>query len=679
MTLNFARVVKLFSSESTASSVAKQYALMTIDEESNPGSFMFCESNTWQLLSILSNKSNSELNRYAAVRQWVSQVPEDITLLEKIHEKNLMDEELEEELNFIVRKNRILRSPAAAAASDERPSKMRKMNMTDLDDEATCEKKYKALRRGELMEDMDNRPLAYMCNEYVKYNRYALDTESKEGVILKERLTWRDCVKHMAKDGSLGRYQRALYSALAGNAANLYQTECQTWEDVIWAYLNERVENLIDTGSTNQSSAMLDEKTKALALEKDDVMDADDPRILFHRIQSAILSNSTHQLLQRLHDGFVLNKWSSELHIGEPYRAQALRFVSTWILFEREYCGLKDSLMTTALLTAYTELNAQPASFRPVVIASYAAKLAPNDQIHVFSDFLENFDGDRAECIVINKLGKEYNLDMAKILKNTNHNLLTKALQTTKPSLYNNQFLIAPPPPPSRPLAAAASGDCNYDLFFRALHWLLIDDDLALSSIQSANAIIRYFFGYRRIYLVKQLFDMIPPSTYDRLLLEYKKGRAQTKAIDEFDLHRKVMLIFTKYKEWEVLIQSKPVDSGSFDDYRSIIEWRDEAEKQTIAMENNILAVLEGAWLKEEPKNENISTVMYTRQFYIPEILIRYHNLLYLSKDLIEKNKAKCNNLIHYVTVEHRDLFDDITSSNRWEDVVQEFCKSLPQ
>lgn len=26
------------------------------------------------------------------------------------------------------------------------------------------------------------------------------DTESKEGVILKERLTWRDCVKHMAKD-----------------------------------------------------------------------------------------------------------------------------------------------------------------------------------------------------------------------------------------------------------------------------------------------------------------------------------------------------------------------------------------------------------------------------------------------------------------------------------------------
>lgn len=347
----------------------------------------------------------------------------------------------------------------------------------------------------------------------------------------------------------MGRYQRALYSALAGNAANLYETECQTWEDVIWAYSNERVENLMDKGDTNGHSAMLDEKTKALALDKDDVMDADDPRILFHHIQSAILSNTTQQLLQHLHDGLVLDKWSSELHIGEQYRAQALRFVSTWILFEREYSGLKESQITTALLTAYAELNAQSASFRPTVIASYAAKLSPNDQIQVFSDFLENFDGDREECIVINKLGKEYNLDMAKILKNTNNNLLTKALQSTKPFI-SDQFLIAPPPV-----------DCNYDLFFRALHWLLIDDDLAISSIQSANATIRYFYGYRRIYLVKQLFDMIPRSTYDRLLLEYRRSGAQTKAIEEFYLHQNVMLIFTKYREWEELIQSKPVDT----------------------------------------------------------------------------------------------------------------------
>lgn len=79
-----------------------------------------------------------------------------------------MDEELEEELNFIVRKNRILRSQP-----EERPSKSRKKN-TDLDNEAACEKKYKAIRRGELTEDMDNKPLAYLCNEYVKYNRYAL-------------------------------------------------------------------------------------------------------------------------------------------------------------------------------------------------------------------------------------------------------------------------------------------------------------------------------------------------------------------------------------------------------------------------------------------------------------------------------------------------------------------------
>lgn len=93
------------------------------------------------------------------------------------------------------------------------------------------------------------------------------------------------------------------------------------------------------------------------------------------------------------------------------------------------------------------------------------------------------------------------------------------------------------------------------------MHWLSIDDNLALTAVQSANTIIRFFCTHRKIYLVKKMFDLIPQSIYDRLMLEYDMGGEQAKTIDEFDLHRKVMLIFTKYKDWESLINAKPKDS----------------------------------------------------------------------------------------------------------------------
>lgn len=114
-------------------------------------------------------------------------MPEDKTLLKKIHERKLIDEELEEDLNFIVRRNRMLQyhpppttTITTTTTTNERPSKKRRKNIVvNVDDEATCEKKYKVLRRGELIEDMDNKPLTYLCNEYAKYSRFALGLGKK--------------------------------------------------------------------------------------------------------------------------------------------------------------------------------------------------------------------------------------------------------------------------------------------------------------------------------------------------------------------------------------------------------------------------------------------------------------------------------------------------------------------
>lgn len=43
--------------------------------------------------------------------------------------------------------------------------------------------------------------------------------------------------------------------------------------------------------------------------------------------------------------------------------------------------------------------------------------------------------------------------------------------------------------------------------------------------------------------------------------------------------------------------------SGSLEDLRSIYAWRDEVEKQTLKMEDRILDVLEGNWLRGKIRN----------------------------------------------------------------------------
>lgn len=196
----------------------------------------------------------------------------------------------------------------------------------------------------------------------------------------------------MSNDDNLGEYGKALFHTLCGDITYLCESMGKTWEDIIWTYLNGKVEQALDNNTTRHINNIVlnDKDIIELALEKDDIMDRDDPRILFHQIQIAILSNTVPNLMRRLYQGFVNNVWDSKLSVSKTHYAQVLRFVSTLILFGREYLHWAEDPQSTAILASYAELNAQPSNFRPVVIASYAAKLAPKDQIRVFSEFLES-------------------------------------------------------------------------------------------------------------------------------------------------------------------------------------------------------------------------------------------------------------------------------------------------
>jgi hypothetical protein len=194
-----------------------------------------------------------------------------------------------------------------------------------------------------------------------------------------------------------GKYKRAVFATLAGESKELYTTTCDTWEDVIWAYLNELVEDQMDhVDIVNSSNTILLNDTKQIASQKDLIMDKHDPRILFHHVQLAILSNSAQDTIRKIYQVY-LNIESKDTE-NPPFffsdnqddRAQLLRFLSTFILYGQQYLGWKENMYSAGFLSAYAELNAQPSTLRPFVIASYAAKQSPQYHIQTYSNFLQS-------------------------------------------------------------------------------------------------------------------------------------------------------------------------------------------------------------------------------------------------------------------------------------------------
>lgn len=58
------------------------------------------------------------------------------------------------------------------------------------------------------------------------------------------RNLWEMSCRQIARDNTLDVYERATYAALCGDMENTLPA-CTTWEDVVWAYYNASVENLL--------------------------------------------------------------------------------------------------------------------------------------------------------------------------------------------------------------------------------------------------------------------------------------------------------------------------------------------------------------------------------------------------------------------------------------------------
>ncbi|KAI8053652.1 uncharacterized protein B0P05DRAFT_479671 [Gilbertella persicaria] len=345
---------------------------------------------------------------------------------------------------------------------------------------------------------------------------------------------------------------------------------CNTWEDVIWVYLNARIEALMDK---NESvNLVLSEEIVNSALSKDHIMERDDPRVLFHHIQMSLLSKNPQDIVKKIYHAYHHKQIKSHhpsLYISEnlEIRTQLLRFISTFVLYGHEYLGWKETMYSAAFLLDYAKLNTEPTTLRPVVIATYASKQSPQYQIQMYSHFLQGFDGDDQECAILLQLGKEFDLDMHDILQYTHTHLFKKAIeQVMNPQKEKIDFKIQ---------GEITESDT---MFFRSVQWLTLDQSMCIEAFEAANLTIRYFLGVCKIYLAQHVFDLFSDTLIERMSVASQNKMRALKILTEFNSHKKLVSLFTDFELWKQLLQCEPQDNGSVDDLLEINKWRDQVE-----------------------------------------------------------------------------------------------------
>ncbi|KAI8645373.1 107-domain-containing protein [Parasitella parasitica] len=566
------------------------------------------------------------------LKQWVSQISIDQSLIDRINELNDVDEEITNLFNHvgIVHNKENL----------EPPRKKRSVTTKEQDGEDLYKKHFEKLRSNNLTPIKTSNQdvlIDYMVNGFMQYQKMALMDQGSE-IVGRERSAWKKAVVHEIKQKSAGKHRKALFNVLAGKSRDLYNTTtCNTWEDVVWAYLNEKIEAMLDAPhSTLNEDSILPDDIAIIALSKDVIMDKDDPRILFHHVLTAILSNQPQKIIRDIYLAYSNGERQSQLEpsiyiSNQPdERAEVLRFLSTFILYSREHCGWQENLYSTQFLSAYSSVNADPGVMRPVVIAAYAAKQPPDQQIEIYSTFLQNFDGDDEECAILLQLGKEYGLNMPDILQFTYTHLFKKAISLT-PTKVSTEV------PDKLNLLLEEKTTADDAMFLRAAKWLTFDESMCVQAFQAANMIIRYLLGIYKIYLIQEIFGLFTDSMVEGMAAKAEQHADSQAIFTEFELHRCIVDSLVEYDCWEKLIQKAPADDGSLDSILEVYKWQDQVQKESTELSNQMFRVLHEDWLSQESTETAQVSKAALRQIYIPELLIRYHHVLYSTINIMPR------------------------------------------
>ncbi|KAL5501221.1 NUP84 [Sanghuangporus vaninii] len=532
------------------------------------------------------------------------------------------------------------------------------------------------------------------------------DTEFAEGWSgNKRRKLWKQTCTRAALNPLLSEPDRALHAALAPSAATsvVLKSVCRSWHDHLWAQVSvvcegrtsdalhrigegyweggiEAIERIAAEEASAATFTPAREQQEKRAEEREErewereavaaleslthvgVAEGPPSTDPFHVSQLHIILNRTDKLL----DEFAVGLQSGEFNPTQPNFPSLTRFFAHLCLFLRLIDMPIPADATQIILEVYLQVLERAGQREH--IALYASALGDN-AVERYALFLTSLDlsvdiDERRQALL---RAQRNTLDMIRVAQVTAEKTLEKAfemlprMKVTLPPVVTNDTL----------------SDTEWFLI-RSIEWTTFYEQTYPDALEQANAIIRYFLGCGRIHGARTLLRMLP-SQLKLLPAEGARSRSQSTEYMHYLQFFGIWELFDSVAEAQTVERSLTTKGAKE-------KWLDAYSKLLDDIRERIIELLTTEWLvneeevaRSQTRDQRKLVMVRIRRIYIPEFVVRLHDLLVGSGDRIPRNLKHAFSLANIVADSRYGLYEDFISDGlqRMEDYLRSIRQAI--
>ncbi|EDO17839.1 hypothetical protein Kpol_1043p29 [Vanderwaltozyma polyspora DSM 70294] len=444
--------------------------------------------------------------------------------------------------------------------------------------------------------------------------------EVQQGV--KKHSLWRRAVYSLSQNDKLDKYERAIYSYLAGDIPNDEVLQTLNWDSELLVYLNQilkiEVENyLLQNGKVNNDELILSLPSNTMDLQSIlNLLSAKHPEESEHPIRVLIGSVMLNTIPSVLHSSVsmlmnVVTGIENDNDIfGEPY---LLRVVTHMTIFlEILNPGTISESDKTKLITAYISILKSQELYDLIPI--YISFLSHNEAIEASSFILSNLEG---------KDIRKKQLEICNFLKLPVEDMLKRTTQCVFAETESEYT------PVGDITISFESSDIDRHLIL-GVDWL-IEGNLYEDAVESSIALSRRFLLNGKVKSLEMFLDEKP---IDDLLKNYQLSKIHEMDVDstedtsvlEIQQYRYLINIFKQYMEWEKTVKLLNSESN----IPSIIEKFQEFFQSTFKLIKTFLVDL-----TENIDHKDHDILFEIRALYTPYLIMELHKGLVEAASLL--------------------------------------------